>query len=903
MALLLLLCLIPFESSAQQRKKERQDSLLNLLNAEYARVFSRPGNREYREVKGPATFLHNGAYVFCDSAIWNLTFNQIEAYQNVKVVQDKTVLTSDNVIYYGDDNLARFRGELVQVKDKDGNTLRTRYLDYNTEDSVAKFFFGGAMKTSKGEIIEGDRGTYDAKTGIFRFEENVEMFTDSLFIKTKSLDYNSDESKAYFGKTTHMWKNDGYLFGDYGWYAQDTGVVYFDKNVYLNNPDYEGWCDTLYFFQHENRGLMYKDVQLLDSLHNTFFVSDGAKVQFDSINNIYATLFNDPASIYVGENENHEVDSLFCRADTMQMYTIRVCDITDEMRKQSEDDKMLVNFDAIGEADRKAQEKVASEREEAIKNLPEYKAYKKRQEIKEKARQDSLAKAEELRVKDSIAHAAELDSLAALGILPEPEPDSLASAEAPPAEDGLDQAETSAPEPDQPAAPLDSLSASLDSLSAPLDSLSAPLDSLAAAQDSLAAEVDTRDTTQLRFVKAFRNVKIFRKDLQARCDSLYFSQADTLVRLYQDPVIWNEGIHQISGGSMILRMSEGRFDRANVHEEAMILSEEDTVHYNQVKSTDMLGYFNDDNTLRRFDALGGVNAMFYVREDSVITVLNSKEAQFMMVTLKDGFAERLKYYETVKSDAFPVYDLPLEKQRLKGFNWRVEEKPANSAAITTRRLRNSRRVSAAVEKLPEFKRANQYYDNYMVDIYKQIEDRRIAAELEQQRRDSIADAQAVAESLAAADTAMGVAPVFAGDGEVIMDSLMTPDRFVGADTVTRRDMRRLEQEKKQQEKEELLEQMAESLSETGDKATGSRTVFVKNDTAGEISEIQVVQTADDGHKLTRAEKKALKKAARRLRKEARKAEKEARKAEKALRIEKASKPAEAEKSAEWRGNH
>ncbi len=885
LALLLLLCLIPFESSAQQRKKERQDSLLNLLNAEYARVFTRPGNREYREVKGPATFLHNGAYVFCDSAIWNITFNQIEAYQNVKVVQDKTVLTSDNVIYYGDDNLARFRGELVQVKDKDGNTLRTRYLDYNTEDSVAKFFFGGAMKTSKGEIIEGDRGTYDAKTGIFRFEENVEMFTDSLFIKTKSLDYNSDESKAYFGKTTHMWKNDGYLFGDYGWYAQDTGVVYFDDNVYLNNPDYEGWCDTLYFFQHENRGLMYKDVQLLDSLHNTFFVSDGAKVQFDSINNIYATLFNDPASIYVGENEQHEVDSLFCRADTMQMYTIRVCDISDEMRKQSEDDKMLVNFDAIGEADRKAQEKAATEKEEAIKNLPEYKAYMKRKELREKKIQDSLAKVEALRVQDSIAHAAELDSLAALGIFPES--DSLADAGPQPADDALEQADTPAP--------------ALDSLEAQLDSLSAPLDSLAAAQDSLAVEVDTRDTTQLRFVKAFRNVRIFRKDLQARCDSLYFSQFDTLVRLYQDPVIWNEGIHQISGGSMILRMSEGRFDRANVHEEAMILSEEDTVHYDQVKSTDMLGYFNDDNTLRRFDALGGVNAMFFVREDSVITVLNSKEAQFMMVTLKDGYAERLKYYETVKSDAFPVYDLPLEKQRLKGFNWRVAEKPANSAAVTTRKLRNSRRVSAAVEKLPTFKRANQYYDNYMLDIYKQIEDRRIAAELEQQRRDSIADAQAVAESLAAADTAMGVAPVFAEDGEVIMDSLVTPDKFVGADTVTRRDMRKLEQEKKQQEREEekqLLEQMAETLADTDDKATDSRTVVVKNDTAGEITEIQVVQTADDGHKLSRAEKKALKKAARKLRKEARRAEKEARKAEKALKIEKASRPAEAENTAE-----
>ena len=864
---------MPLESAAQQRKKEKQDSLLNLLNAEYARVFERPGNREYREVKGPATFLHNGAYVFCDSAIWNLTFNQIEAYENVKVVQDKTVLTSDNMIYYGDEDLARFRGELVQVKDKDGNTLRTRYLDYNTADSVAKFFFGGAMKTQKGEIIEGDRGTYDSKTGIFTFEDNVEMFSDSLFIKTKRLDYNTNENKAYFGKVTHLWKQDAYMNGEYGWYAQDTGVVYFDSNVYINNPDYEAWCDTLYFYQHDSRGLMYKDVQLLDSLRNTFFVSDGAEVRFDSINNIYATLFDDPACIYVGENEQHEVDSLFCRADTMHMYSVRVCDVTEQMRKESADSKMLVEFDAIGEADRKAAAKAEEERQNAIRNLPEYKAYMRRKELRDKAVQDSILQAEDLAARKAAeeqkAEKARLDSLEALGISPELA-DEVEEETLPPA----------------------------DSLVAPLDSLSAPLDSLAAA-DSLAVK-DTRDTSQLRLLNAFGNVRIFRTDLQARCDSLFFSQVDTLVHLFKDPVVWNEGIHQISGNSMILRMNEGRFDRANVHEDAMILSEEDTIHYDQVKSTDMLGYFTSDNQLSRFDALGGVNAMFYMREDSVITVLNSKEAQFMMVTLKDGFAERLKYYETISSDAFPVYDLPLEKQRLKGFNWRIAEKPANSADITTRKLRRSKRFNSAVEKLPTFKRANLYYDNYMEDIFKQIEERKIAAELEQMRRDSIADAQAVAASLAAADSLMGVAPVFSDEGELIIDSLQTPDKVVGMDTLTRRDMRRIEQERRQLEQEEMLAQLAEETGVEAEVAEKqSRKVLVKDDKAGELAEIELVQTASDGQKLSHAEKKALRKAARKLRKEARRAEREARKAEKAVKeAARAARPAPAEESAE-----
>ena len=363
---IVLCCSQPAEAQRRRNRNRDKDSLLTLLNAEYARVFERPGKREYREVKGPATFLHNGAYMFCDSAIWNVSFNQVEAYKNVKLVQNKTVIKSDNVIYYADDNLARFRGEVVEVHDKDKNTLRTKYLDYNTVDSVAKFTFGGAMKTAQGEVIESDRGTYDAKTGICRFEDNVEMFTDSLFIKTNSLDYDTNEQKAYFGKKTQMWKNDVYLRGEYGWYERDSGVVYFDTDVYMSNPDYEAWSDSLYYWQHQRRGKMRRNVQLLDSLHKMYFVSDAGNMSFDSVNNLYATLFLDPASIYVGENTDHQVDTLFCRADTMLFYTQRVCDITEEQRKDSEEARKQVNFDAIGEAEKKAADKKEQERKAAI---------------------------------------------------------------------------------------------------------------------------------------------------------------------------------------------------------------------------------------------------------------------------------------------------------------------------------------------------------------------------------------------------------------------------------------------------------------------------------------------------------------------------------------------------------
>lgn len=931
-ALILLMLAGSPDADAQKRKRRsrNQDSLLTLLNAEYARVFERPGHREYREVKGPATFLHNGAYMFCDSAIWNVSFNQVEAYQNVKLVQKKTVLKSDNVIYYADDNLARFRGDLVEVYDKDKNTLRTRYLDYNTEDSTAKFTFGGAMRTSKGEIIESDRGTYDGKTGICRFEDNVEMFTDSLFIKTNSLDYDTNENKAYFGKKTQMWKRDIYLRGEYGWYAQDSGVVYFDTDVYMSNPDYEGWCDTLYYWQHTRNGRMRKNVELLDSLHKMYFVSDAGNMSFDTVNNLYARLFMDPASIYVGENTENQIDTLFCRADTMLFYTQRACDISEELKKDSEEARKQVNFDAIGEADKKAAEKKEQEKKAAIEKLPEYIAYKKRQEIAEKKRQDSLAAAQAQAEKDSLAAVAALaaaDSLkAASDTLAIPSEVPAIADTVPPQESVMADIQEEMPAADTPPSVSDELPAA-DSLLSAQDSLMASSDSLSA--ETPAAGKSAADTTKLRFIKGYRNARIYRTDIQARADSIYFSQLDTLLRMYLDPVIWNDNRHQLTGEEVVMQMKDNSFDRANLHGNAMIISQEDSVHFDQIKSTEMLGYFNSDNTLRRFDALGGVNAMFYMQEDSVITILNSKQAQFMMVTMKNGTAERIKYYESVNSDAYPIYNLPMDKQRLKGFKWREDEQPKSRFDITRHRVRNSKRASYATNKLPVFRRANLYYDNYMQDIYHQIEERAEQARREQARRDSIEAAEQETKSHFAADSTLGITSAFDKEGEIVIDSLATlkpsPKPLARLDSTAKVDIPSglsqsdsLAAVRRQARLDSLAAERDAAKARLDSIAAAAREASLQRDTvasavrpvpaldsAASVIGIEgianhsdegfvEVQMPKDSKNLTRAEKRALKKAARELKRQQKKLEREAKKAEReALKAKRAAERAAA----------
>ena len=165
-------------SSAQGQGKgnkqgnEQTDNHVFLLSSKSAQTVV-IDEVSYRKVIGPARFLHNGTYLLCDTALWNVDAKTIDAWGNVSILQEETVLTSDNLKYLVDQDLAQFRGSVVQLTDKDHNTLRTKHLDYNTADSVAVFQNGGSMRDKDGQIIESRNGTYDSKIKRFTFENDV----------------------------------------------------------------------------------------------------------------------------------------------------------------------------------------------------------------------------------------------------------------------------------------------------------------------------------------------------------------------------------------------------------------------------------------------------------------------------------------------------------------------------------------------------------------------------------------------------------------------------------------------------------------------------------------------------------------------------------------------------------
>ncbi|MDR2359121.1 MAG: hypothetical protein LBD87_04900 [Prevotellaceae bacterium] len=207
--------------------------------------------------------------------------------------------------------------------------------------------------------------------------------------------------------------------------------------------------------------------------------------------------------------------------------------------------------------------------------------------------------------------------------------------------------------------------------------------------------------SSIRKIFAYHNVRTFRSNLQAACDSFAYSSLDSLGRMFVRPVMWNEE-QQISANEIHFLTDQKEILRADFLQAAFIIMHEQDTFYNQVKGRDIIAYFRD-NDIYLADITGGAQTVYYLQEDSVVTNGNLSESVNMQVELKQRKIQRIKYYsQPVKSDTYPLDQLPQEKATLKGYEWRDAERPKSRWEICSERPHASRRAETATFSKPAF---------------------------------------------------------------------------------------------------------------------------------------------------------------------------------------------------------
>lgn len=212
--------------------------------------------------------------------------------------------------------------------------------------------------------------------------------------------------------------------------------------------------------------------------------------------------------------------------------------------------------------------------------------------------------------------------------------------------------------------------------------------------DTLFFHGDTITTIQeadkKRVLTATGGVKFYRKDVQGICGHLSFAQRDSILYLYNHPVVWS-GERQISSDNEInvhMRDSSS-VDWATMPNKGLIVEHLGEIYYNQIYGKYLKAYFDkstyyyDDGTestkneLRHADVVGNVKTLFFPMEnDSTYNKCVRTESGFLSLDLKEKQeVDKVKMWPEVSGMVIPLYIAKNSQLKLEEYQWFDELRP------------------------------------------------------------------------------------------------------------------------------------------------------------------------------------------------------------------------------------
>lgn len=193
-----------------------------------------------------------------------------------------------------------------------------------------------------------------------------------------------------------------------------------------------------------------------------------------------------------------------------------------------------------------------------------------------------------------------------------------------------------------------------------------------------------------RKVHAYPHVRAFRNDMQAICDSLVFNSKDSCMTMYKDPVIWNAN-RQMLGEEIRAYMADSTIRFAHVIGQALSIEQmPDSVHYNQITSSEMKSYF-EKGEMKMTEAIGNVQTVYYMTndKDSSLVGLNYLETDTMRMYLGAGRKLDKIWTNKFTSTMYPITQVPPAKYKLPSFAWFEDLRPTDKNDIFVWRGKSS----------------------------------------------------------------------------------------------------------------------------------------------------------------------------------------------------------------------
>ena len=214
--------------------------------------------------------------------------------------------------------------------------------------------------------------------------------------------------------------------------------------------------------------------------------------------------------------------------------------------------------------------------------------------------------------------------------------------------------------------------------------------------DSIYMHADTLMITgkaDHRITRGFYNGKVYKSDISAKADSIHADHKSGLTQLInlarlnkgdafsaaRKPILWNID-NQMTGDTIHLKSNPKteKLDSLIVFNNAFLISK-DTLSedgYNQISGKRLIGLFDDNNDINEVHILKNAESINYSRndKDELIGIEKSKSGD-ITIYFEDKEVVELRKITQFEGKLYTEEDLPKNARKLRGFDWRDDERP------------------------------------------------------------------------------------------------------------------------------------------------------------------------------------------------------------------------------------
>ncbi len=647
LVLLLLLAALPgYSQRAPGRADSSKTAFIEILESNYTDIV-KVGNDNVTKIVGNVKLRSGTDILYCDSAVLYQEKKIAEAFGNVSIEQaDGTTAFADYLKYTGGSKLVYMKGDVV-LSDPKGNTLWSEEVDYNLSSKVGKYYKDGTLQNEQ-TVLSSRQGEYNLKTKEARFKGDVVVNDPEYKATSEELGYNTDTRFVRFfadaivqNETTTLFPKPGSTYD-----AEKKQAVFKGRSNIIHESQFI-----------EGDDMKYNQV-------SGWAIAKGNVVAIDTA---------EKATVWGGLLTYNEI--------TGKMM------VTDKpvLRRSGEKDTVYMVGDTVFSEPIANLERPDSGPVDTSKLYMDQLIERMQQGIEVDSTKIPLQNDTAKSINDTVVKINTtkdtLHSIDSLAVTDNEDPDTVR-----PVLTFPDEAELPALSNDDPQHADSSAILIVDTSAAEAADSSRP-DRAQRPKNTIgknpgakiydksdAAKGDEKNKP--RYFLVYHNAKVFSDSAQAKCDSLRYSQSDSLMILYRDPVVWGKEA-QVLGDTIYALLDSNKIHEVYVPKNAILIQQngpEKFELFDQVQGNRLHAFFVNNELDSALAYPNAETIYFPMDEDSAYLGASKASSERLKMRFKARKIWQVHYLKDFKQVMTPMKDVAPANFRLSRFKWRGAEK-------------------------------------------------------------------------------------------------------------------------------------------------------------------------------------------------------------------------------------